>query len=154
MKYFVSRQCYWGLEQDSFIVEISIGGRDLAGPDMLTPYWKEHGEGKEFKNPIEAAEAAIDIKKLWRESGQKDAQLGYVCTGGFTIPAEPCSDESLMQWAQLTYSKLEKCEQCKDILPSSKERWGNQCNDDYVFCSQACADKDEQWHYDQERKND
>ena len=64
--YFVSRQCYWGVEPDEQnVVEIASGGRDYSNPDMLVE--KYAGEGQEYSDPREALEVALSIAKQWKQ---------------------------------------------------------------------------------------
>lgn len=60
--YYVSRQAYW--YSQAYVVEVTDGGIDHAGADMLTPYYP--GEGVEYDSAVEAIEAAIAIRDAWR----------------------------------------------------------------------------------------
>lgn len=138
MKIFVSRQKYWGVEEeDGTVVECAIGGSDYANPDMLVAKWPSLGEGKEFNNPIEAVEAAIEICNEWRRT-DPNAKVALGHTGGNTLPfdAEETYDR-VQARAQKMYDKMPKCEHCGDIL--GKVKYGYEYGE-YDCCSEQCAD--------------
>lgn len=114
--YFVSRQCYWGVDpDDQNVVEIASGGLDYANPDMLVA--KYAGEGSEYANPVEALEAALEIAKQWKQDKPElKINIAHGFTGGYTMPFEPDSEEQLKEWAQKAYDSLKKCDQCGEIL--------------------------------------
>lgn len=143
MKYFVSRQMYWGVDpEEGTVVEVAAGGTSMAGSDMLVPKWKYLGEGREFKDPREAAEAAINICNEWRKTNP-DAKVAMGYSGGFTIPFEPSSYEELQERAEKAYNNLAKCTQCGEIL--GRETYTNDLvMDDEKFCSQGCAENNYQ----------
>ena len=85
MPYFVSRQCYWGVE-DPYVVEVASGGLDYANPDMLGVKYKRLGEGKEYLDPREAVQAAIAISRAWTETDGAPLPVAYGATGGMTMP--------------------------------------------------------------------
>ena len=97
--WFVSRQCYWGSdEEDQYAVEIAYGGQDYANPDMLVP--KYAGEGEEYHDPRAALTAARSILAAWVVV-EPLAHIEVGATGGNTIPFEDHpSDEELDAWAQ------------------------------------------------------
>lgn len=141
MKYFVSRQNYWGVEpEEGTVVEIAAGGLDFANPDMLVPKWKNLGEGQEFSDPREAVACAIKICQAWRLAGEENAKIACGFTGGNTLPFEPKAIEELEAWAEATYEKLPKCDCCGMLL--GKETYGHEYSDGYPFCSEYCSEKD------------
>jgi hypothetical protein len=152
MKFFVSRQQYWGVEpEEGTIVEVCTGGSDYANADMLCPKWRSLGEGRGFKDPREAIEAAITIKDAWIQAGEENAKVGYGSTGGFTLPFEGKEDEDCRAWAEKVYAKLPKCQACGELRGEERECFGNDysthMNDKgerYPFCSQYCAEKDQE----------
>lgn len=155
--WFVSRQMYWGVDpEDANVVEIAAGGRDYANPDMLCA--KYDGEGKEYEDPREAAEAALEIAKLWRRDAPDNIiSVAYGSTGGFTLPFEPERDDTyfdaekgvevideehtaekkLRQWAEETYDKLPKCDLCGKLLP---EEYFIDESGEFKFCREYCAE--------------
>lgn len=144
MKYAVSRQRYWGVEpEDGTVVEIAVGGIDYMNPDALGARWP--GELQEFDDPREAVEAAIKIKDAWLASGESNAKVAYGCTMGFTMPMDAKEDDQARAWAEQAYEKLPKCRECANVLP--KHPYGNEhtvmLDNEYPFCSEHCADKDE-----------
>lgn len=149
MKYFISRQQYYGVsEAEASIVEISMGGRSFAGPDMVSIRWPLEGEGSETNNPLIAAARAISICQLWRANGQPLANVSCGFSGGFTEAFEPMTFEALQEWAEASYAKLNKCPICNNIL--GEETYSNEFtyvngigDEQYPFCSQHCAEKDE-----------
>jgi hypothetical protein len=139
MKWFVSRQCYWGVDPDEQeVVEIASGGIDYANPDMLVA--KYAGEGEEYSDPREAVNAAIVIAEQWKlDKPDYVISIARGCTGGYTMPFESDDVENLKKWAIETYEKLPKCDRCGEILQE-----GSTCrltdDPDYgEFCSENCA---------------
>lgn len=142
----VTRQSQWttGLS----IVEVSWGGIDYCNPDALSQ--KYPGEFKEFDDPREAVEIAIDICKAWRKDGEKCAKVGVGSTGGMTMPFEPSTFKDVKKWAEGVYKDLKKCPVCGKITEDLKEWYSatEQIDDDFYpietdekYCSELCADK-------------
>ena len=138
MKWYVSRQCYWGVEKDEAnMVEIAQGGLDYANPDMLVT--KYSGEGEEYTDPREAVKAAIEIAKQWRKDAPElTIGIGHGCTGGMTMPFESDESEDLIKWANETWEKLPKCDRCGEVLP--EEHFINYDTDE-KFCREYCAEQ-------------
>jgi hypothetical protein len=141
MKFFVSRQIYWGVEpEDSHTVEIAQGGRDYANPDMLVP--KYAGEGEEYTDPIKAVEAALEIAEQWRKAcPDKTINIAHGCTGGNTLPFEGDEVARLKAWAQKLHESLPRCAKCGEIL-DEKETY-TLLDDPFEdkFCSEHCAEE-------------
>jgi len=133
-KWFVSRQCYWGVE-DPYVVEIAAGGLDYANPDMLCE--KYPGEGVEYTDPREAVETALSIAEAWKKD-DPNITIGVAAgfTGGNTLPFEPESAKELRAWAERIFKKLPRCTQCGELL--SEERYLDGC-DEPTLCSSRCA---------------
>ena len=140
MKYFVSRQCYWGVEpEDRNTVEIASGGRDYANPDMLVA--KYAGEGDEYTDPVKAVEAALIIAEQWqKDCPSLQINIAHGFTGGNTMPFEGCDKEELIEWAKKAHEKLPKCDQCSEIL-EEKSTYSLCDYPDYKFCSEYCAEQ-------------
>lgn len=132
-KYYISCQHYW--EDGRYIVEISEG-RNYANPDMLVAKFSYLGEDKEFLNPIDAVEAAIQIKNKWQKISTETIHLGYGSTGGFTMPFDSSSDKEAIEWGELEYEKLTKCEECGKILGDT---WWEDDFGDLKFCCELCC---------------
>lgn len=151
-KYFVSRQAYYSSHQN--VVEIAVGGIDYSGPDMLTKNWYNQGEGQEFLDPRDAAQAAQRVVIAWALSSNDDyPRLTVVNSGGMGIEGEPMSWEEVWKWAEQEYERLSKCERCGEIIPGEpihvilfQEIMEGK------YCSDECAEKeyDEMWqsHYE------
>lgn len=147
--YYVSRQRYWG--EDINCVEIALGGGDYANPDMLG--CKYPGEGVDYLDPREAAEAAIEIRKLWQaDEPELEITVDYGCTLGFTMPfTDDNTDEELIAWANERYEKLEKCQHCGEPLPENERDVFYLMDVDEKFCSERCAERYwEEWCLDNE----
>ena len=140
MKFFVSRQQYWGIDpEDGTVVEVAVGGLDFANPDMRVVRFKSLGEGKEYNDPIEAAEAAIAICVRWRAE-EPNAKVAYGSTGGNTLPFDAETEfEGIREWAKLLHEKLPKCAHCSDLL-DLKHKFHHDLSDGEEFCSENCAD--------------
>lgn len=139
MLFFVSRQCYWGVDPDNcWVVEIAGEGKDYANPDMLCE--KYPGEGKEYTDPREAVKAALEIAELWKKDAP-DKVINVACgfTGGMTIPFEPSNKAVLIKWANKIYRSLPKCDQCGKLLPENG--WFTNMSGDAKFCREHCADR-------------
>lgn len=146
-KWYVSRQCYWGVEESNQnVVEIAGGGCDYANPDMLVT--KYPGEGQEYNNPIEAVTAAIEICKLWKKDCPKlKITIAHGCTGGNTMPFEASSIKELKAWAKKTNESLPKCAHCGGLI----EGEGYVLIDgdpDMVYCREYCAEEAEKEYAD------
>jgi len=138
--WFVSRQCYWGVDPDeAHVVEIAAGGLDYANPDMLVE--KYAGEGQEYEDPREAVEAAIEIAKLWKSDNPKlNIGIAHGFTGGCTMPFEASEIKDLRKWAQEAYNNLPKCDRCGEILKKNSTYFLVDDPDAGSFCSESCAE--------------
>ncbi len=137
MPFFVSRQCYWGVDPDEqWVVEIAGGGLDYANPDMLCSRFP--GEGQEYDDPRDAVKAALEISKLWKKAEPKKV-ISIACgfTGGMTMPFEPSTGFELVKWANKIYSKMPKCDRCGELLP---EKYFVDESGEFKFCREYCAE--------------
>jgi hypothetical protein len=152
MKTFVSRQCYY--YSGDYCVEIQLGGRDCAGPDMLVEKYRSLGEGKEFDDVREATEAAIKIRDVWQkhldapqlEDEAKKVIIGMGNSMGMGVGVEEDTDKNLRARAQKIFDKMPKCDECGGFRGT--ESFGhdfsltvNDKEDRYPFCSEGCCDK-------------
>lgn len=133
--YYVSRQHYYYSGES--IVEVAQGGIDYAGADMLVK--KYEGEAQEYANPVEAAEAAINIRKHWQKD-YPDKVIGIAIGNnhGFGLEFEPSSDEEVLAIAKELYEKMAKCDACGELI---EEKWTLIDYDDFHFCSEYCCEK-------------
>ena len=140
MKWFVSRQCYWGVSEDEQnVVEIAQGGLDYANPDMLVG--KYDGEGETYTDPVEAVEASLKIAEQWhKDSPDLTINVAHGCTGGMTMPFEADEQEKLKKWAKETLETLPKCDRCGAVLPEEPYTIAF-LNADEKFCSEYCAEE-------------
>ena len=137
MKLYVSRQCYFGVE-DPNTVEIASGGLDYANPDMLVS--KYPGEGETYTNPVEAVEAAIEIAKAWkRDCPNLKINIASGYTGGNTMPFEPSTRKELRDWAKKLYETLPKCSHCGELIEG--ESYSLADYPDEKFCREYCAEE-------------
>lgn len=142
-RWFVSRQNYWG-EENPLAVEIAAGGLDYANADMLGVAYASLGEGREYDDPREAADAAIAVAEAWRRDSGRPAdeitvRVGY--TGGMSIPFEEGTDEEARAWAERTRAALPTCPQCGDLMGSERwVPWDFAVDDDEACCSQWCCE--------------
>lgn len=139
MKFFVSRQIYWGVdEDDSHTVEIAEGGLNYANPDMLVS--KYEGEGEEYADPRKAVEAAIEIAKAWKKDcPEQKINIASGYTGGNTIPFEASTRKALREWAKKLYETLPKCDQCGELIEG--ESFVLFHFPDEKFCREYCAEE-------------
>jgi len=150
--WFVSRQIYWGVdEEDSRCVEIAYGGSDYANSDMLVKQYE--GEGVEYNDPRAALNAATAIRDAWIADCNKDTviRIDHGFTGGSTMPfLDTRTDEELFQWAENEYAELPKCDECGEVR--SKDDYYRFYDDepDGKYCDEACANKAlEDWQRNQ-----
>jgi hypothetical protein len=139
--WFVSRQHYWGVDDDDArVVEIAYGGLDYANADMLTRKYK--GEGYEYADPREAVKVAFAIMIQWRGDDLNNAErihLAHGFTAGYTMPMEATTYAEAMEWATKTLESLPKCDMCGDVI---EERWTSiYAPMDEVYCSLYCAER-------------
>jgi len=139
-KFFVSRQIYW--LENTPVVEVAEGGLDYANPDMLVE--KYPGERAEFNDPVEAVKTAIDICRLWRRDGEKNAKVAIGFTGGNTIPFEPVSFKEALKIAKKIAEKLPKCGYCGDFIDPDEPL---ELDTGEVFCSEYCFERAEYLGY-------
>lgn len=140
MSYYVSRQVYWGVEQP-YAVEIACNGLESSNPDMLVEKYKREGEGREYLDPREAVNAAITVARTWRKDEPKlKIQITIGDTRGMTCPFEPCTFKEALAWAERVYEKLERCDNCGEILPDKNKRFTDVFGD-VSFCCEHCAEK-------------
>lgn len=153
MKWFVSRQSYWGVEpEDQYCVEIARGGLIYTNPDMLVS--KYDGEGEEYADPREAVEAALKIRDAWKKDDPDlTINVAHGATMGFTIPFEGDGDEALKKWAETEYENLPKCDQCGELIEEEYKLFDYE---DFKFCREYCAEKwlSEQYHEDELAEED
>jgi hypothetical protein len=142
----VTRQHQW--PDGNFVVEVSAGGIDYCNPDALGK--KYPGEFEEFVSKVAAVEAAITIAKAWQKDNppcpeladpDKRIQIATGGTGGMTMPfsGEELTEETfaaLRKEAAESDEKLPKCGHCGEIL---SEKWHNDFDGDFVYCSENCA---------------
>lgn len=141
-RYFVSRQMPWS--EDYYMVEVVSGGSDNASPDMLSE--KFAGEGQEYEDPREAAEAAIRIAVAWRKTKpNKQVFIGFGNTlgGSFGIEPSPRKKEKkeIKEWAEKIYEEIPQCDHCGKKMFSS-ERYTHPLNSEGEFCKEYCAEED------------
>lgn len=152
--YYVSRQKYY--YSGETVVEVTSGGADYAGSDMLNP--KYPGEAREYADPREAVEVAIAICRAWRKAGERKARVGIGGTGGMGIEIEPCSFDAARKRASEIWERLEKCGPCGNPLPEKRKRYRLCAPYDYTgdeFCSESCADREFEFlaRHDTENEN-
>lgn len=137
--YAVTRQRYWDVENDkAYMVEIVDGGLDYANPDASVP--KYSGEMKEYDDPRQAAEVAIQIAKDWqKDNPELKIHIAIGTTYGFTLPLNPQTIEEVKQEAQKIYEELPKCEYCGEIC-ENKDNYVTDYGQFFTACSDGCAD--------------
>jgi hypothetical protein len=146
MSYFVSRQRYYYSRQN--IVEVTSGGLDYAGADMLVASFAD--EGKDFADPREAVEAAISVCVAWRitwrvapkETRGPFPKVAFGCTGGMGMELEGGTFKEAREAASNAWRHLDKCAHCGDVLPSKRKRFRLVDSPfDDEFCSEHCAER-------------
>lgn len=143
-KWFVSRQCYWGVEEgEDLVVEIAYGGTDYANPDMLSDpggIYGKLGSCKEYSDPREALTAALAVREEWQKQEKDTIRIEHGYTGGMTMPFMSFpDDEELKKWAADEWEKLPKCDICGEVRHETYRL----CEDPLAgeFCSELCAEK-------------
>lgn len=149
--YTVTRQHYW--HNGEYTVELSIGGFDCAGPDMLAQ--KYPGEGETYLNPIEVVNAAVEICQHWqKDTPDEKIYITHgcnldICCADLNKPTKKFIT-ALKKWAKKEYDSLPKCDQCGDLLPN--ETWSTEFEPDLKFCREYCIDKymQDNWYEENE----
>jgi len=144
MQFYVSRQRAW--PEGTLSVEVAQGGPNYSNPGELTPHraLKALGEGRTFRDPVEAVEAAIAVRKAWvslRKAGgdpDEPIELGFGFTAGATCPFPDVTEENALERAQKIRDGMPKCDQCGELLPV--ESYMMQDLEDERFCSSGCAE--------------
>jgi len=134
MTWFVSRQMYYFSGKK--VVEITEG----KFPTNLLKN-RFDGESKEYVNPLEAAEIAIQIKNAWNKMGGNCAgiAIGHRSDLYSEIATEFAvleSDELVLAWGKEAKEKLPKCDYCSSILGDKSIK--NEIIPNEVFCSIQC----------------
>ncbi len=151
-KYFVSRQNYIFSPANERTVEITVGGAEHAGPDMLATSFADLGESHVFHDPRDALRAARHIALAWVAVDDEIEVSVYVWKPWKTLNHEgkscihiqnPGPDvrrtgKQLDEWAKAEYEKLVKCDQCRKIIDGDPFVLFDA--DDVFFCSPACAE--------------
>jgi len=138
MKYYVSRQRQW--PDGDLMVEVAVGGLDYANPGMLAEKFPQWGEGREFTDPREAANAAVSVWEVWKQtSPTTEIGIGHGATGGMTMPFSDCGADALAEWAEAAYEALPKCAECGELLGA--ETYTHESADDDRFCREYCAEE-------------
>ncbi len=141
--FFVSRQCYWGVEpEDQNVVEVAQGGLDYSNADMIVASYP--GEGEEYIGMVAAVTAAIKIAALWRAESNHTIQVATGNTGGNTIPFEGQPDtDKLLEEAREFDENLPHCPQCAEI---GELIWFHELSEDERFCSENCSNLSLEWY--------
>jgi hypothetical protein len=148
MGWFVSRQHYW--DSGVLAVEIATGGLDHASPDMLVSKYRSLGEGKEFADAREAAEAAIAVRRQWAKDSGKRIALAF---GDADINADTTTQKEMRAIAEKAYEKADKCAGCGKMLGPKRSRF--ELIDDPFgeeFCSENCAEQEAEYREKAERE--
>lgn len=137
----VTRQIQWpdGIK----MVEVSAGDFNYTNPGQLTERWPSLGEGKEFTDPREAVEAAIQIAKVWSAADEEKIEIGHGATMGMTMPFSSSSEEEMHKWAEKEYEALPKCAQCGEVLGKNSFYHEFSMKDER-YCSEHCCEKNYQ----------
>ena len=143
--YFVSRQIVW--PEGNKVVEVVSPGLDHAGPGMLTEKFKSLGEGQEFASPVDAFEAANQVRNAWQKINRDDDTVTIEFLG------LTGTDEELGAKAEALEAKLPKCDQCGDNLPSERKQFKDR-ESGSVYCSRECADRAAEFEEEQRRELD
>ena len=96
----------------------------------------------ESQTPFQASNKAIMMRRLWRESDGGKVRI--------LIDGKVLTVAQTEQWSNEEYKSLPKCEACAKILRG--DVYTHKFCGSNLFCSQACADKD--YNYHMEKLND
>lgn len=147
MLFYVSRQRQW--PDGNLSVEVAQGGPDYSNPGEITPHraLRALGEGRTYRDPVEAVEAAIAIRKAWidirKAGGDADEPigLGFGFTHGCTMPFSDTTEQDALERAQKVRDGMGKCDQCGELLHVIAYRLAD--DNDERFCSSGCAENRE-----------
>lgn len=111
--YYVSRQSNY-YDEGAFSVEIARTF-DHASPGMLA---LDLGPEGEYDDPREAAKAALELARVWKESqglGADHIPITLSMNHMVYPTVEDDHTEDIMEWAEVQYSLLPKCDQCGSL---------------------------------------
>lgn len=139
-EFTVTRQHRWN--DGLHIVEITQGGFDYSGPDMLVKKYRH--EGETFKGMLPAVEAAIEIARQWKKDTKDKIYIACGNTHGMgLILDEYIATEKHFKMflgkAKEFDEKLPKCVECGEIL--GREHYGSYDLNEFECCSEHCAEK-------------
>ena len=133
--FYVTRQIFF--PDGAHGIEITQG-IDSASPDALAAKYDEERGG--YQSPIDAASAAIELRKKWAQDCQKRVRIyiaGYAPQLGI-YGDNPVTPRECIAWGKAKYQNMPKCDKCGEILGGDTYRAMEL--DDSVFCSQYCAE--------------
>jgi hypothetical protein len=141
-KYIVSKQLSY--PDGEYYVEIETGGPDMSSPDMIEMIG-------EYDCPREAANAAIDALRDWRDA-EPDLDIGVSIgstMGGLASHySEDLDYADILLWGDITYEATPKCDRCGKMIPVSILGWEERIDswisnehgeDSGKFCSEYCC---------------
>lgn len=96
-KFFVSRQQYY--YSGTSTVEVTAGGLDYAGADMLRTKYRHLGESEEYTSAVEAVKAAIAIRDAWiRDYPAKIAKdISYILAAASNVVTETSLEDDWIE---------------------------------------------------------
>ena len=150
MKYTVTRQLQW--PDGNQVVEVSVGSFDYCNPGVMVKRYP--GEMEEFSLAEDAANAALNIQRLWQQDcPDQKIEVGYGYTAGMTIPFDACESEDLIEWARNRDKKLPCCIQCGERITekpitifsySDLEFCREYCAEEWINTMEQCSDSDDE----------
>jgi hypothetical protein len=106
---------------------------------MISPSarYRRLGDGQEFVDPRDAADAALALRAQWAHDIGKKVALSF---GDADIGWSKSTRKDVLAWAEKAFERADKCAECGK--PLGKERWRpTEWAEDDEFCSEYCADK-------------
>lgn len=144
-EFYVSRQSYWH-EDGAYAVEIARE-LDYSGPGALGA--KYPGEGCEYLDPREAAQAAISVREAWLAdlAAKHDSRDGAMREVALTLAMNdlvyPVTDDGLepaelIEWADKRAESMAHCEHCG--LPCESDGYSDY-GEPFSACDSDCAER-------------
>lgn len=126
-------------EDNCLYVEIACGKKNVS-PDILTPRYKDSGEGKYLIDPRDAVNIAERIYKLWDRDYWDEKKRIRIVEGKNQVKLfdfDKKGLEAAKNWAEKTAQVLDKCGHCAKLI-GAREPFGIDEIPNLLFCSDYC----------------
>jgi len=146
--YTITRQSNY-YDSGAFSVEIA-SCLDNVSPGALASHYA--GDFAFEKDPREAAEVAITLRKEWVKGNPgrvrenlTEGTLPFTISGAsmfglYPTVADGLTAAGLRRWAKLAYTHAPKCDNCGEVCEKAENYW-YEFGDNFTACDDSCADR-------------